>query len=186
MKDKGNLFILSGPGGVGKNTLAQEILTRRDNLWKSISATTRKPRIGETPGQDYYFISKTDFDTKIRNGEFLEYAQVHGDWYGTLHGPTEEKIQSGIDILLVIDVHGGLSVRNNYQESVLIFLSPPSKQELEHRLQKRGLDDEQGIKARLQIADEEIRIGTEYYDYVIINDDLETAVSAVDEIISKQ
>lgn len=186
MKNQGNLFVLSGPGGVGKDAVAQQLLSRRSNLWKSVSATTRKPRVGEAHGEDYFFIDKPDFDAKIRNGEFLEYAQVHGDWYGTLRSPVEEKTQQGIDVLVEIDVHGGLSVKNNYQDSVLIFLFPPSKEALEHRLQKRGLDDEQGIKARLQVADDEMRIGEEYYDYVIINDDLETAVSAVEDIITRQ
>lgn len=186
MKNQGNLFVLSGPGGVGKDAIAKQLLSRRSNLWESISATTREPRAGEIQGEDYFFIDKPDFDAKIRNGEFLEYAQVHGDWYGTLRSPVEEKMQKGVDILMVIDVHGGLSVRNNHQSSVLIFLSPPSKEALETRLQKRGLDDEQGIKARLQVADDEMRIGEEYYDYVIINDDLETAVSAVEDIITRQ
>lgn len=179
----GKLFVLSGPGGSGHSTIGDEITRRNDNVWRSISITTRNPRRGEVPGFDYYFVSEADFKAKFRNNEFLEYAQVHGTWYGTLRKPVEEKLREGKHVLLVIDVHGGLAVKQNYEGTVLIFIQPPDKETLRQRMLKRNIDTELAIETRLKTADEEMLIGPDRYDYVITNDDLERAVSEVEKII---
>lgn len=184
-RSKGKLFVLSGPGGVGKTTVGNYVASRNDTVWRSISATTRNPRPGEVPGFDYYFVSDADFKAKFRNSEFLEYAQVHGNWYGTLRAPVEEKLKRGMHVLLVIDVHGGLTVKQNYEDAVLIFLQPPDEETLRRRMLKRHVDNELAIETRMRDAKKEMQIGTEYYDYIVTNDELETAISEVEKIISQ-
>ncbi len=179
----GTLYVLSGPGGSGHSTIGNEVASRHDNVWRSISLTTRNPRPGEVPGFDYYFVSEADFKAKFRNSELLEYASVHNSWYGTPREPVEEKLAQGVHVLLVIDVHGGLTVKQNYQSAVLIFIQPPDKAVLRQRMEKRNKDSELAIETRLNVADEEMRIGAEQYDHVVINDDLETAISEVEKTI---
>lgn len=180
---RGTLYVLSGPGGVGKTTIGSEVANRNDNVWREISVTTRKPRPGEVPGFDYYFVSEADFRAKFRNGELLEYAQVHGSWYGTLRHPVEEKLSQGVHVLLIIDVDGGLTVQQNYETAVLIFLRPPDLATLRQRMEERNIDTDMAIETRLRAAHQEIRIGTSYYDHVVVSGDLETAISEVEQII---
>ena len=179
----GTLFVISGTGGSGKSTIANELVSRHDNLWRSISMTTRNPRPGEVPSFDYYFVSEADFKAKFRNDEFLEYASVYNSWYGTPRAPVEAKLAEGVHVLLVIDTQGGLTVRQNHQDAVLIFIQPPDKETLRQRMQQRNKDSKLAIETRLNAADEEMDIGSNQYDYVVVNDDLEKAISQVADII---
>lgn len=182
-EQSGKLIILSGPGGVGKTTIAHELLGRHDNLWRAVSATTRNPRSGEVPGVDYYFINRSDFEAKVRNDEFLEHAQVHGAWYGTLRQPVLDHLRQGKHVLLDIDVHGGMAVKRNYPEAVTIFLQAPSLWELKHRLIERGIDSNKGMELRLGAAEEEMQLGAQHYEHTVINDEIDRAAADIERII---
>lgn len=182
---KGKLFVLSGPGGVGKRTLEDELLSEMPDLYRPVTVTTRSPRPGEVPGVDYYFVSNTDFEAKFKNDEFLEYTQIMNAWFGSLTAPIREKLYDGVNVLLEVDVHGGLSVKRQVPQAILIFLMPPDKESLRERMRKRGTDDELSIEMRLKEADREMQIGKKQYDYVVVNDDLPTAVAEVKKIITE-
>ena len=178
----GKLFVLSGPSGVGKGTLREHALNNIANLVYSISCTTRQPRPGETDGVEYRFISHEKFKQDISNNLFLEYAHVHNDYYGTLKADVEDALNSGLDVLLEIDVQGALQVREKMPESVLIFIAPPSVQELERRLINRNTESQEVIRTRLHNALRELEL-QDKYNYVIINDDLERASQELRNII---
>lgn len=174
MSCPGGLFVISGPAGTGKGTLVHRIMKRLDDVWLSISATTRAPRPGEIEGVDYYFKSDSEFDTLIENDGLLEWAEVHGMRYGTPRDTVLQKIEEGKRVILEIDVQGAFQIRRRYPNAVLIFIVPPSMDELIRRLYSRGTETEEQIRRRLQTAKVELS-ETNEYDVQIVNDDLETA-----------
>lgn len=180
----GKLFVLSGPGGVGKRTLENELLRELPDLYRPVTVTTRSPRPGEVPGVDYYFVSNADFEAKFKNDEFLEYTRILNAWFGSLTAPVRDKLYEGVNVLLEVDVNGGMSVKREVPQAVLIFLMPPDKETLRKRMLKRGTDSELSMEMRLKEADREMEIGREKYDYVVMDDDLETAVEEVKKIIA--
>ena len=179
----GRLVVLSGPSGSGKSTLAQSLLARPGlRLKVSVSATTRSPRPGEQPDRDYFFLTAEQFE-RMRN-ELLESAQVHGNFYGTPAAPVRQAMAEGTCVLLVIDVQGGLQVRNRVPGALLIFIEPPSLETLEARLRARGTDDETTIERRLTGARRELELAASY-DVHVINDDLERAVVDLAAILTR-
>lgn len=187
-QDRGGaiLFVLSAPSGAGKTTVAEALLDRMDNLCKSVSHTTRSPRQGEADGVDYHFIDERTFREMVDSGEFLEWAEVHGNFYGTSFLTVKKALEQGAcDMLLVIDVQGARTIREKEVNSRSIFLLPPSMEELERRLAGRGTDPEEVIRRRLSEAAGEMA-EKDKFDYVIVNDDLDTAVKAVANAIEKE
>jgi len=180
----GKLFVISGPSGAGKGTLREHALDNIENLVYSISCTTRKPRDGETQGVQYRFISHEKFKEDIEKNLFLEYAHVHADFYGTLKADVIKELNAGKNVLLEIDVQGALQVREKISDAVLIFIAPPSLEELEKRLRDRHTETEENLKLRLSNAKKELEL-KDKYDYVIINDDLETASKELRDLILK-
>lgn len=174
--------VLSGPSGVGKTTIRNQLLARYQDIVASVSATTRPARPGEAHGKDYLFLSEEAFQEGIRGGMFAEHAEVHGRWYGTPRGPLEERLEQGADVLLVIDVQGGLQVKEAYPEALMIFLLPPSREELHRRLSGRGEDSEEIIALRMKNAEWEMTF-SQRYDYWVLNRSLEEAVSQVRAIL---
>ena len=163
------LFVLSGPSGVGKGTIAK-ILDEKDSVALSISCTTRLPRNGEINGVHYFFIEKEEFQNRIKNGAFLEYSEHFGNFYGTLREFVTEKLKEK-DVLLEIDVNGALEVKKSYPEAVLIMVTPPSIEELKNRLIGRGTETLEKIEERIQRVEYELEKQSEY-DYVVVNDSL--------------
>ena len=178
------LFVLSGPSGVGKGTLANLLRERNDNIALSISCTTRQPREHETNGKEYFFVSKDEFIKEIDNGGFLEYSLHFGNYYGTPRSFVEDKLKTH-DVMLEIDVNGGLSVKKNYKDAILIFIAPPSFKELKQRLVNRHTETEEKIEERLKRIDYELE-KEKQYDYTVINDDLEKTVSELEKIIKEE
>ena len=171
--DKGSILILSGPSGCGKSSLLKELYKQIDDYYFSISTTTRDPRSGEQNGVDYHFVSKEEFEDGIDNGDFLEYALVHHNFYGTSLKAINKALEQGKLVIFDIDVQGHDLVRNKLNEiTTSVFITTPTLQELENRLYSRNLDDEEVIKRRLINAKEEID-HLDKYDYIIVNDDLE-------------
>ncbi len=181
----GRLFVISGPSGAGKGTLVNRVMGRRDGTWLSVSATTRLPREGEVDGVSYFFLSDDEFDAKIEEGDFLEWANVHGRRYGTLKSVVLEKLEQGIDVILEIDVQGALQVRENHPDAFLIFIKPPSFEELERRLVSRGTETAEQIAGRLEVAKLEME-QEKCYNVSLVNDELERATEELLEIMDSQ
>jgi len=182
-KKAGTLIVLSGPSGAGKGTICSNLLKSDDSLNLSISMTTRSPRGSEVDGVDYYFVSKEEFEKRISNDEFLEYAQVHGDnYYGTPKDKVEVVLKKGEDIILEIDIQGALKVKEKMPEGIFIFVMPPSMRELRDRLVKRNTETKEKIVERFRNAYKEINEVTKY-NYIVINDEVELAVDKVKAII---
>ena len=181
--NKGTLFVISGPSGVGKGTLVLHVLERLKTIALSVSATTRPPRPDETDGISYHFLSKEQFEEIIEQGGFLEWAVVYDNRYGTLKEEVERHLNAGQDLILEIDVQGGLQVMQRYPDAVLIFIEPPSLEILEKRLRARETESEESIRKRLEIARLELAC-KERYTIVITNDDLETAVTQLIDFIN--
>ena len=176
------MAVISGPSGVGKSSFVQGLLNAGLNLEYSVSATTRSRRPQEKDGREYLFLSRPEFQKRIDAGDFVEWAEVHGELYGTLRSETERRLKAGKNVLLDIDVQGGRAVRRAYPDGVFIFVLPPSFQSLEERLRGRGTDSDERIRLRLDNALREIKLVTEY-DYAVVNDDLESALDRVASII---
>jgi len=182
---KGILFVLSGPSGVGKNTVLDELFKNFDGVSYSVSATTRERREGEVEGEDYFFISEAEFKEIEAEDGFIESAVVHGHYYGTPKKFVDQKLDEGEDIILEIDTQGAKQVREKYPEAVYIFLVPPSLEELENRLDKRGSESDKSKNLRLKNARQELK-EVHKYDYEVINDSLSDAVREIKKIIIKE
>lgn len=182
---EGFLLVMSGPTAAGKGTLVRELLNRRDDIVLSTSVTTRYKRANEIDGQDYFFKTNEEFEDLIKNNKLLEYAKVHGNYYGTPRDFVEKNIKEGKIVLLEIDVQGGAQVRENFKNSVSIFVLPPRKKDIEARLRFRGTESEEDIKIRLKTAEEELG-QIRYYDHYIINDFIEKAADRLEEIIEEE
>ena len=181
-KDKGLIIIISAPSGTGKDTISHELTRLCPEVKCVITTTTRPPRVGEVDGVNYFFTSESEFQRKIKNREFFEWAKVHGDYYGTPRKSIEESIEKGTDVLLLIDVQGGLSFKSEEPDSILIFVSPPSEEVMKSRLRGRGTEDEKAIEKRIRTAKKEMAFVKDY-DYWVINDVLEEAVEEIISII---
>lgn len=182
MARRARTFVVSGPSGVGKGTLVALLRERVVSLGLTVSATTRGPRPGEVDGVAYYFLSDEEFDRRVAAGDFLEWAWVHGHRYGTLRQEVERVTGAGSSVVLEIDVQGGLMVRERVPEAVLVFVEPPSMDELERRLRGRGTESEADIEHRLANAREEMAQAP-LYDVRIVNDDLERACLELQQVI---
>lgn len=178
----GKLVVLTGPSGVGKGTLVRALLARHPYLYLSVSATTRSPRQGEVEGKDYYFLSPAQFEALLQQGEFLEWAEYAGNYYGTPRSPVAAQIAAGKTVLLEIEVVGARKIQTTFPQALRIFILPPSLSELERRLRDRGQDEETAIARRLQRAKEELA-ACEEFERKIVNDDLETALSELEAAI---
>jgi guanylate kinase len=182
--EPGHLFIISAPSGGGKTTLSKAVVNRFKDILYSVSYTTRSPRRGEQNGVDYYFIPKKDFQDKIEKGHWAEWAEVHGNYYGTSADFLEKGLASGRDILLDIDVQGTLQILENYPDSITIFIMPPSLDILRKRLEMRGTENRTTIKRRLLIAEKEMA-QKDLYRYIIVNDQLSVSIEQLAAIIEK-
>ena len=178
----GMLILFSGPSGVGKDTVLNVVLDKDKSLKKSISLTTRDIRENEIDGIDYCFISISEFERMINNGDVLEFAKYGKNLYGTPKAPVDKWLSEGKTVILKIEVQGAQKIKEMYPDSVAIFLMPPSMEELENRLRSRGTENEEDIRRRMQIARDEIKKSVDY-DYVVINDDLDSASDNVLAII---
>ena len=181
-KTKGQLIVLSGPSGVGKSTLISELLGQRQDIHFSVSFTTRSPRVGEADGVNYNFVERCEFERMIGAEELLEYAEYVGNYYGTSLKVIEDKLASGVDVLLDIEVQGAAKVRAKCPDAILIFIIPPSFEELSRRLHKRNTDGEDVIAGRLQKAREEYK-EIKHYDYLVVNDSVSNAASEIFSIL---
>ena len=181
-KQRGQLIVLSGPSGVGKSTVISELLSERKDIHFSVSFTTRAPRVGEEDGVNYNFVDRTEFERMISAGELLEHAEYVGNYYGTSLKVIQEKLDQGVDVLLDIEVQGAAKVRAKCPEAVLIFIMPPSFEELSRRLHGRNTDDEDVINGRLQKAREECK-EVKNYDYLVVNDKVPEAAHEIMAIL---
>lgn len=185
-KIRGNLIVISGPSGCGKGTLCGELLKHNPNLFLSISMTTRAPREGEVDGVNYYFVTKEEFEKRINENKFLEYAIVHNNnYYGTPKDKVEECLDKGIDVILEIDIEGALKVNNLMPEGIFIFIMPPSMRELKRRLISRNTETKEQILERFKKAYQEIN-EVNKYNYIIINDDINKATEKIEAIIKAE
>ncbi|MGI6206011.1 MAG: guanylate kinase [Anaerovoracaceae bacterium] len=184
--NKGRLFVVSGPSGVGKGTIIEKIMEKLgDSVMLSVSATTREPRTGDVDGVDYYFLTEEEFVKRVEAGGFLEHAFVHGHYYGTPLDPVMESVEAGRDVILEIDVQGAMKVKETYEEGVYIFILPPSIKVLRERLTGRGTETPQAVEKRMGKAMGEIGY-LDRYDYGIVNDDLDEAVAQLLDIINAE
>lgn len=178
----GNVFVVSAPSGAGKSTLVQRLVASVPDLRFSISFTTRKPRPGEVDGRDYFFVDDARFDAMVREGGFVEWVQVYGQRYGTGRAWLEGQLASGVDILLDIETTGALNLRRAIPDAQMIFILPPSAAALEQRLRGRGKDSDEQVAIRLKHARHELEL-YHAYDYLVVNDDLETAYRTFESIV---
>ena len=178
---KGNFTLISGPSGVGKGTICDRLLNEL-NAWYSVSVTTRSPREGEVEGVNYFFTDKKDFEERINRGEFLEYNIYNDNYYGTSKEKVLEHINNGVNVFAEIDVNGAHNIKKIFPDALLIYIAPPSMEELKKRLLGRGTETEEKINARLKIAEKELQ-EIDFYDYVVVNDDLDRATEEVRKII---
>ena len=183
MEQKGRVFVVAGPSGAGKDTLIRKALQKVEDIHYSVSATTRAPREGEVEGRDYYFLSDDEFGSLATQGALLEWEEVFGKRYGTLGSEVEKATVSGKNILLELDVKGALNVKSKIKDALLVFIMPPSLEELESRLEKRRLDKEGDIKLRTDIAPREMEIGRNSFDVVIVNDDADKATEKLASVL---
>ena len=182
---KGTLYVFTGPSGAGKGTVLSKLLSEDEKLFFSISATTRAPRPGEKNGVQYYFLTKEDFESKIAENAFLEHAKYVDNYYGTLEAPVNEKLEAGFDVILEIEVQGAMQVHEKRPDAVMVFIAPPSFEELANRLRGRGTEDEAKVQKRLETAKGELA-QQDKFDYVVVNDTVERAVNELHEILAKR
>lgn len=182
MQEKGILIVISGFSGAGKGTLVKKLLETYDKYALSISMTTRQPRAGEKDGIHYFFTSREKFEEEITKNGLIEYAQYCGNYYGTPRAYVEEQLSRGQNVILEIEIQGALKIKKLFPESLLLFVTPPTAAELERRLKGRGTETEEVIAKRLARASEESE-GIEAYDYIVVNDDLETCVEELHHIV---
>ncbi len=178
----GKLIVLTGPSGVGKGTLMRSLLERHPQLYYSVSATTRSPRPGEVDGKHYYFISRQKFEQLVAQGEFLEWAEFAGNYYGTPREAVMNQICAGKLVVLEIELEGARQIRRSFPDALNIFILPPSFSELEKRIRDRGQDSEEAIARRLRRAQEEINAANEF-DIQIVNDDFEAALNSIEAAV---
>lgn len=182
---KGKIVIISGPSGVGKSTICKEVVKRLDNVCLSISVTTRPMAEAEVDGQDYWFLSQQQFRKRINEGSLLEYAEVFGHLYGTPKDNVEEALGAGKTIILEIDVQGAREVKSVCPDAVMVFIFPPTEKELAQRIKNRGREGMEAAEERLEGADTEFAAAWQYYEHMVVNDDLEHAVKEVIQIIKQ-
>ena len=183
--NRGVLIVISGPSGAGKGTICKALLEKHKDLYISVSATTRSPRNGEVDGVNYYFLTREQFNTKVSENGFLEYAEVYGNFYGTPKANVEKMLEDGKDVILEIDIQGALQVKENFSEGVFIFILPPSMEELKQRIIKRGSETKESLMTRFKSAYQEINYISKY-NYAVVNDTVEVAASKVEAIITAE
>jgi guanylate kinase len=176
------VFVITGPSGVGKGTLISRLLERVPDLELSVSATTREPRGGEVDGRDYHFLTRAEFDRRVDEKDFLEYANYSGNRYGTLRSEVRKRLDAGRSVVLEIEVQGARQVRAAMGESVQVFIEPPSPAVLRQRLEERGTDSTEAIESRLQVAEQELTAADEFA-YRVVNDDLGRATDELEGIV---
>lgn len=182
---KGTLYVFTGPSGAGKGTVLGRLLAEDDRLFFSISATTRAPRPGEQNGVHYYFLEKADFENRIAQGAFLEHAQYVDNYYGTLEAPVNEKLDEGFDVILEIEVQGAMQIKKKRPDAVMVFIAPPSFEELASRLRGRDTEDEAKVQKRLETAKGELE-QKDKFDYVVVNDTVDRAVDEIKGILASR
>lgn len=181
---KGIFVIISGPGGVGKDTIANGIIKKTNAIY-SVSMTTREKRKNEIDGKDYFFVDIKTFEDSIKNGDILEYTLFNGNYYGTPKKEVFDKLDEGIDVIAILDIKGALDVEKIYPKAISIFIMPPSFMELENRIRIRGTDSEEVITERLKLAKEEIK-SRDKYDYVVINSSVEETTDEIIDIMNRE
>lgn len=185
MNRKGKLFVFSAPSGTGKTTILKKMLELYPEMVFSISATTREKRYNEEHGRDYFYLTEEEFEAKIKNCEFIEWEKFYDYYYGTLKSFVEENINAGKSLILEVDVKGALRIKENYSDSVLIFVSPPGIEELKKRLVERNTETEEDLIKRIRRAEMELGY-KDRFDYVVVNDYLEKAIEETKEIFRKE
>ena len=183
--NRGLLFVISGPSGAGKGTICSAYLKDAQNTWLSVSATTRSPRAGETEGTSYFFLDRAEFLEKLDQGDFLESAEVYGNFYGTPKSRVEEKLEMGYDVILEIDIQGALKVQENTKDGIFIFILPPTMEELKQRIIRRGSETPESLIRRFESAFEEINYISKY-NYAVINTTVEEALGNVRAIVQAE
>jgi guanylate kinase len=184
MKEKGLYLVLSAPSGAGKTTIARKLVEKHRDMVISVSATTREKRPREKDQVDYYFLSEAEFNKNITDGNFIEYEEVHGNYYGTLKNIIEKLHAEGKSVVFDIDVKGAMSIKNKYPQAILIFINAPSKEELIERLRKRKSENEETIHQRLKRIEMEMTYAPKF-DHIVINDSLEHTIQQIEEIIGR-
>lgn len=185
MNHRGQLIVVSGPSGAGKGSIVQEVLRTNKNVWLSVSCTSRQPREYEVDGKDYYFLSKSEFEEKIKEDNFLEYAMYADNYYGTPKNIIKEKLEQGIDVLLEIEIQGALKIKEKLKETIFIFILPPSMKELKRRLEGRNTETKEKVLKRFQTAYKELNEVSKY-NYVVINDEVSSAAKKVNAILESE
>ena len=184
-KNKGVLIVISGPSGAGKGTICKALLEKHKDIHLSVSATTRDPRQGEVHGVNYYFLNKDEFLKKVEEDDFLEWAEVYGNCYGTPKSNVKELLDAGKDVILEIDIQGALKVKENTEEGVFIFILPPSMEELKQRIINRGSETPESLMRRFNSAYQEINYISKY-NYAVVNDTVENAVNKIENILTAE
>lgn len=185
MRNKGVLYVISGPSGVGKGTICKKLIERNPNLAVSVSATTRQPRSEDAEGVTYFFKSKDEFEKMIEENRFLEWAVYNGNYYGTPRTAVEERLEEGKDIILEIDVQGALKVKEGFDDGVLIFIAPPDESALLERLKNRGTESDEEIERRIAAAAAELELSSKY-NHIVINDRIDDAVLEIENLMKKE